>query len=75
MSVQRSLQALRQDLGATGLRIAVGLTLLVPLLGLVDPLGGRAVYLSLALFHAWLELAVLASQLVSSVPPMPRGSM
>jgi hypothetical protein len=73
MSVQRSLQALRQDLGATGLRIAVGLTLLVPLFGLVDPLGVRAVYLSLALFHAWLELAVLASQLVSSVVPRPRG--
>jgi hypothetical protein len=49
----------------------VGLTLLVPLLGLVDPLGVRAVYLSPALFHAWLELAVLASQLVSSVAPQP----
>jgi hypothetical protein len=75
MSVQRSLQALRQDLGATGLWIAVGLTLLVPLLGLVDPLGVRAVYLSLALFHAWLELAVLMSQLVSSVAPRSRGGM
>jgi hypothetical protein len=47
----------------------------MPLLGLVDPLGVRAVYLSLALFHAWLELAVLASQLVSSVSPHPRGGM
>jgi hypothetical protein len=58
-----------------GLWGAAGLTLLVPLLGLADPLGVRAVYRSLALFHAWLELAVLASQLISSVFPLPRSDM
>jgi hypothetical protein len=75
MRVQRSVPVLRQDRDAPGLRVAVGLTLLVPLLGLVDPLGVRAFYLSLALFHAWLELAVLASQPVSSAFPLPRKGM
>lgn len=56
-----SLRRWREDLGP-GLAAAfvVG-SLLLPALGLVDPAGARAGYLSLVLFHGWLELAVLAS--------------
>ncbi len=52
--------SLRQDLGARGLRLFLGCSVLVPLLGLCDPVWARDSYLALASFHGWLELAVLA---------------
>lgn len=51
---------LRKDLGLRGVWLfAVG-ALLVPLLALRDPAWARDTYLSLVVFHGWLELAVLA---------------
>jgi hypothetical protein len=54
------LAGLRADLGTAGIVIAVLASLAVPLAGLVDAAGARAVYLSLVLFHGWLEVAVIA---------------
>jgi hypothetical protein len=54
------LTALRADLGTGGLVIAALASLAVPLAALVDAAGTRAAYLSLVLFHGWLEVAVIA---------------
>lgn len=55
------LAALRADLGGplvgAGLLASVGL----PLAGMFDPAGVRTGYLSLVLFHGWLELAAVAA--------------
>jgi hypothetical protein len=51
----------RQVFGSAGLAVVVLGSVLLPALGAVDPAGVRAAYLSLVLFHGWLELAVLAS--------------
>lgn len=57
----RSLVAsLRADLGTAGLTAALLASLAVPLAGLIDAAGTRAVYLSLVLFHGWLEVALIA---------------
>ena len=50
----------KHDFGAWGWRILVAAAVLLPLLGLVDAAGTRASYLSLVLFHGWLEIAVAA---------------
>lgn len=60
----RSTEVLRRDLGATGFALAVGAALLIPVLGLLDPIGTRAGYLSVVLFHGWLEIAMVAHLLV-----------
>ena len=51
---------LRRDLRPAGAAVVVTLTLLVALLGLVHAAPTRRLFLSLATFHGWLELAVLA---------------
>jgi hypothetical protein len=48
------------DLGRPLTLVAVGLTLAVVAAGTVSPVQTRAVYLSLVLFHGWLEIAVLS---------------
>lgn len=53
-------EALRADFGTPALVAAAALTLAVALAGVARPARTRAVYLSLVLFHGWLELAVLA---------------
>ena len=58
-SFRRAFRDLRADLGRWGVVVAVALTALVPLWGLADPLGARETYLSVVLFHGWLELSVL----------------
>ena len=58
-TLRRALDELRPDLGRMGCRLALGACLLVPLLGLFDPVGIRAIYLSLVLFHGWHELAAI----------------
>jgi hypothetical protein len=60
--------SLRADLGAHGLALAAGLALLVPLCGVFAPARTRAIYLSLVLFHGWLELALIARLAVRGKP-------
>lgn len=53
-----------QDLGLP-LAIGVGIaSVVLPMAGVVAPTGARAGYLSLVLFHGWLELAIAAHLLV-----------
>lgn len=59
-SFRRALHDLRRDIGPRGLMIALALTVAVPAWGLLDPIGAREGYLSIVLFHGWLELAVVA---------------
>lgn len=51
---------LRSELGNAGFAVAVAACVLVPTLGLFDPVAVRAGYLSLAICHGWFELAALA---------------
>jgi hypothetical protein len=53
-------RSLREDLGALPLALVLVLVVLVPLSGCFAPVRVRSIYLSLALFHGWLELAVIA---------------
>ncbi len=62
---RRSFEALKKDLGAVGFRVAIALSIAVPALALLDPVGVRSTYLSLALFHGWLEIATIALLFVS----------
>ncbi len=50
----------RQDLGAIGPGVVAIACVLLPALALFDPAGTRGAYLSLAIGHGWLELAVAA---------------
>jgi hypothetical protein len=52
--------SLRSALGAPAVAVALLLILAVPLAGAVVPVETRTLYLKLAGFHAWLELAVAA---------------
>ena len=51
---------LRRDLRRAGVWLVVGLALLVAVEGVVSMAPTRRLFLSLATFHGWLELAVLA---------------
>jgi hypothetical protein len=51
---------LHHDLGTTGFALAVAGALALPLAGAFAPAAARATYLSLVLFHGWLEVAVIA---------------
>ena len=59
-SFRQSFRALRRDLGASGLMLALLAWLLVLALGARSPLATRNAYLSLASFHLWLEFGALA---------------
>lgn len=52
--------SLRLELGTKALAVAVLLCLLVPLAGVFAPAPTRAAYLSVVLFHGWLEIALIA---------------
>lgn len=65
-----SFRALRADLGTVGLVVCVGLALLVPCAGLVAPLFTKSLYLSLASFHGYLELAAAALFFVRGRGPL-----
>ena len=41
----------------------------LPLLGCLDPAGTRAAYLSLVLFHGWLELSLAAYLFSAGLDP------
>jgi hypothetical protein len=60
-----SIASLREDLGPVGLVVAASLCLAVPVAGVLAPVATRDVYLSLVLFHGWLEIAVIARWLVA----------
>jgi hypothetical protein len=60
MSWRASLRSLAKDLGERGLWIVVALVALMLGASLVDVNGTRNLYLSLAVFHGYLELAMLA---------------
>lgn len=59
-SFRRSLRALAADLGKVGVAVAVALSALVVVSGAFRPASTRELYLTLALFHGWLELAAIA---------------
>lgn len=57
---RQAYRGLERDFGRLGLAVVLGLTLLVAALGACSPVATRNLYLSLATFHSWLELAMLA---------------
>ncbi len=59
-SFGRSTRALRSDLGTMGMLVGLGCCALVPALAFLDAEKTRNIYLTLAGFHGWLELAVFA---------------
>ena len=65
---RRSLGALQADLGRHGLVAALVVAAVVAAAGLVAPADTRNAYLSLVLFHGWLELAMAARLLVDRAP-------
>jgi hypothetical protein len=60
LSFRMSYRALRGELGSWGLALAALLVAAVPVAGLLAPLRTQSVYLSLATFHAYLELGALS---------------
>lgn len=64
-SLRAELEAACGEAGVPLLAMALAAGLVLPALGLVDPVGMRAGYLSLVAFHGWLELAVLAQLFVA----------
>lgn len=57
---RENIQRLRHDFGSVGFVLCIAGCVLVPVLGIFHPTGTRSVYLSLILFHGWLEIAVIA---------------
>jgi len=70
LTFRMSFRALRADLGKLGLLACVALALLVPCAGLVAPLITKSLYLSLASFHGYLELAAAALFFVRGAGPL-----
>jgi hypothetical protein len=64
LAPRRALSSLRTDVGTPALLAALALAVLVPLAGAFFPARTREIYLSLVLFHGWLELALIARLLV-----------
>jgi hypothetical protein len=60
LSFRMSYRALHDELGSWGLALAGLLVVAVPVCGLLSPLRTQSVYLSLATFHAYLELGALS---------------
>jgi hypothetical protein len=60
LSFRMSFRAFLRDFGPCGAALAALLVVLVPLAGVMSPLRTQSIYLSLATFHAYLELAALA---------------
>ena len=59
-SVRMAWRDLSRDLWPAGLALVITLTAVVIGAGVVAPLRTRSLFLSLATFHGWLELALLA---------------
>jgi hypothetical protein len=50
---------LTAELGQTGVALAALGFIALPLLGMLDATGARSAYLSIVLFHGWLEIALI----------------
>jgi hypothetical protein len=76
-SVRSAWRDLVRDLSPAGLALTVGLCVTVAAAGMVHVAVTRRLFLSLASFHGWLELAVLAYLLAGGpariAPPSPAG--
>ena len=59
LSFRMSFRALRGELGSVWLGLAALLVVAVPVCGAIAPLRTQSIYLSLATFHGYLELAAL----------------
>lgn len=70
LSFRMSWRALQRDFGPGALVAVAGLALLVPLAGLIDPVGIKSLYLSLSSFHGYLELAAAALFFVRGKGPL-----
>jgi len=62
-----------RDLRPAGVVVVVALALLVALLGVAHGSATRRLFLSLATFHGWLELAVIAYLFARGRAPAPAG--
>ncbi len=62
---RRNFERLRKDFGKWGLILCIEASILVPCFGIYTPTNTRNTYLSLVLFHGWLEIAVIAHLLVN----------
>jgi hypothetical protein len=60
-----------RDLRPAGVGLVAGLALLVAVAGVINLEPARRLFLSLATFHAWLELAVLAYLLARGPARVP----
>jgi len=60
LSFRMTYRGLKAELGSLGLAMAALAVVVVPLCGLAAPLRTQSIYLSLASFHGYLELAVLS---------------
>ncbi|HLK92488.1 MAG TPA: hypothetical protein VKZ18_21510 [Polyangia bacterium] len=60
VSFRRSFRLLEDDLGPRGARIAVVLSLALPLAALLSAEGARRLYVQLSAFHGFIELAFVA---------------
>jgi hypothetical protein len=65
---------LARDVRPAWLSVIAALALLVAIAGVVNMEPTRRLFLSLATFHAWLELAVLAYLLARGPAPVPARS-
>ena len=72
-SLTRTTRGLRAELGRAGLTVAVIACCALPLLAPLSPVVTRDVYLSLASFHGWLELAALVFLATRTAAPAPRA--
>lgn len=69
-SVRRALRDFSDDMGTAGVVLIVLASAAVLVCGAAKPLATRDVYLSLAGFHVWLELAVLAFYAAAGRTPL-----
>lgn len=68
---RENFERLGNDFGKIGLFLCIAGCILIPFFALFDAIGTRTFYLSLVLFHGWLELAVIANLLVRQKKPLP----
>ena len=73
-SVRMAWRALARDFSPAGVAAIVALAALVIGAGVVTPLRTRSLFLSLATFHGWLELALLAFFLARDGLGSPRAA-
>lgn len=68
---KENFERLRMDFGTLGLYLCILGTVAIPIMALFHATGTRNMYLSLVLFHGWLEFSVIANLLVKGRKPKP----